>query len=370
MSSRAIRAIRGDNALLPLESQDSSDDEDESQQNRTGKTFASIAFEDDDDSSCDASESDDEKEMSDKNIEAKEEEIQRNLDASLEPSIPEEEEDLDALISEFQQHDTMEGAQRKQAAVANSPFSIILRGTDIRDMDIEWSLRVALLDGANETSAAQAPTTQRQRRIVLFGPARDGWPSPPRYVGGGIGMKTYVELDSKHVPWPYSEVSADNSMFAPSRWFQFTHSDTYQQDCTDYEVVQNTGDFNTLVWFVIHHPFNCQALLQLSSVLYQTNHSNEGLALLRRCLWVYESSALHSFVRDHMNGYMGFMDATVRENQTFFAAMFKLFQVANIAGYVSWEIVNAKLAHLVISPFLTCSLVSLDCIRQHSPFVN
>ncbi|GKY91353.1 transcription factor 25 [Mayamaea pseudoterrestris] len=326
MSTRAIRAIRGEASLLPVESQESSDDDEDDDDVAPSKSaFASIAFDDDDDSfNSSQEESEDNVKQSDL-----EKDNDSYNDLKQEQSVSDaesEEEDFDALISEFQLQDAKENSlPSAQSAVPKSPFQLILRDIDVRNMDIEWSLRVALREGAHETSAA----TTRQRRMLLFGPARDGWPRPPRHVGGGMGMKKYTDLDNKDIPWPYNAETSTNSS---ARWFQFTYSDTYQQECNDYETIQSSGDFHALVWFVIHHPYNCPALLQLSRVLYQTNHSSDGLAFLRRCLWVYESSALHSFTREHLNGNMGLMDAEQAENQTFFAAMFKLVQVAHVAG--------------------------------------
>jgi len=157
---------------------------------------------------------------------------------------------------------------------------------------------------------------------------------PPNYVGGGIGMTTYDDHGPRPLPWPYNDSVGEQKGHVTAwtnekRWFKFMHSDSYQKDLEDYEQIQASGDFNSLVLFVIHHPFVTDALLQLSTILYQTNHSQEGLSLLRRCLWIYESSSLLSFARQLDGG--SFMDADHHENSTYFQGLLKLVKVSNIA---------------------------------------
>jgi hypothetical protein len=158
-------------------------------------------------------------------------------------------------------------------------------------------------------------------------------------------MTTY-DRDPRPIPWPYNSVSNDQdqdqvqpdnqeggidaSEVDEKHWFTFMYSETYQQDCEDYRQIQQSGDLNALVMFVAHHPFVTDALLQLTTVLYQTNHSQEGLSLLRRCLWIYECSSLLNFTREL--DCRAFMDHDQKENSTYFRALFQLVQVSNIAG--------------------------------------
>jgi hypothetical protein len=159
-------------------------------------------------------------------------------------------------------------------------------------------------------------------------------------------MTTY-DRDPRPIPWPYKhgsndpdqEAQPDNQQGAMNtnalevdekQCFRFMHSDSYKQDCEDYRHIQQSGDMNSLVMFVAHHPYVTEALLQLTLVLYQTQHSAEGLALLRRCLWIYECSSLLNFTRE-LDGDT-FMDFDLSENATYFRALFRLVQVSNIAG--------------------------------------
>jgi Transcriptional repressor TCF25 len=113
-------------------------------------------------------------------------------------------------------------------------------------------------------------------------------------------------------------------------WYTYTFSEEYQRDLTDFRQVQQSGDLNALIMFVAHHAFVPEALLQLSTILYQTDHQAEGLTFLRRCLWVYECAALRPFARAVEGS--AFLDSRQLQNHTFFQAMRRLVQVSGIAA--------------------------------------
>lgn len=363
-----MRAMRGDAHALFLnhpenseeEGGDERSDEDEFIERQQPSTFA-MAFHDEDD---DESSEDSEPYESNTEPQTKFAGSDNVANVSIEPVVDagrrkanarlaatendhateeKEEEDLDVILSEFRalhSHPGQEGAnggirKTNHSLVPASPSSyhVILQNLNVRDLDFEKCLRSALLSEERTSEAFLSLQTQdRRRRLWLFGSPHSDWPAPPKYMGGGMGMKTYAELDQP-VPWPYSHLKASAEL--PTCWFQFVHSDTYQQDSRDFDLIRDSGDLQSLVFFVIHHPFYCPALLQLSSILYQTNHSQRGLAILRRCLWIYESSALISFFREHLSGRsMALMDAEKEENQPFFQAMKLLIRVARMAGYV------------------------------------
>ena len=118
-------------------------------------------------------------------------------------------------------------------------------------------------------------------------------------------MATYDDLQQQQrgdgigVPWPYSRVDA---LQDPYRWYTFRHADTFEKDVAGYQRIQDSGDVNALALFVAHHPFVTEALLQLTMVLYQTNQSQNGLALLQQTLWIYECAALMSFQPTYQQG--------------------------------------------------------------------
>jgi hypothetical protein len=167
-----------------------------------------------------------------------------------------------------------------------------------------------------------------------------------------MGMVAYDTAQrTPSIPWPYSEMKAgDERCPEPQRWFLFTYSDSYERDRQDLERVKMSGDPNALALFIAHHPFVVEALLQLSSVLYQTNNSHEGLSLLKRALYTFECASLNSFLQ--VEDRLGFMDHEQTENELFFSALFRLIRVSHIAGLPR--------ASLATSRFL----LSLDPLRD------
>jgi hypothetical protein len=133
-----------------------------------------------------------------------------------------------------------------------------------------------------------------------------------------------------------------------TKWFTFEFSDSYQRDCADYEQVKASGDANMLALFCAHHPFSVTALLQLSSVLYQTNQSQEGRSLLQRALWVFECSFLNSFIKKTF----GLMDYDQLENEPFFETLFRMVRISHVAGLPRAAMAFSKL------------LLSLDPLRD------
>jgi hypothetical protein len=369
MSARAIRALRGSNeALLGAANacDDSSGDDDSSLEEKTNKPSRASAFaamidsDEEEEDVCDVDETVHSRVLLALAAKAT---TQPAGDAGLKVV---EEEDLDDILDEFQAQDAEKDGKQKAVSgddsekQSRSSCSLLSAGLNIRDLDVDYSLRNSLMGSDND--AAPNRPTRGGRHAFLFGPARDGWVRPPHYVGGGMGMTTYEQLPHR-VPWPYFELASISSatgeadrdiggvsLADPRRWYIFQHSDSYRRDFEDYAVIQQSGDLNALIMFVAHHPYVTDALLQLSTVLYQSNNSQEGMSLLRRCLWIYECSALLSFTRN-LDG-SALMDVYHPENSGFFNALFKLVQVSNIAGLPRTA--------LAVSRFL----LSLDPLRD------
>lgn len=367
MSTRAIRALQGSNEvwLAKLASttessvgvvDDNDDDDDEEDDDDESlpkaRTSAFVAMIDDDDEEDDEDDEDNDSDengrsqtgandggTSNRSCSVSRDTIQQSAPKTIITVIKthegvateEEEENIDALLDEFRDQDIRGEDVKDQPTITSNNvdyFNVILKGLDCRDLDVDYCMRNALL-GTSDTTAPLPARRMGTRQSPLFGPARDGWTRPPHYVGGGIGMTTY-DQQARNIPWPYNQVETTSSYADRTRWFCFMHSDSYERDCRDFEIIQQSGDLNALVMFIVHHPFVTEALLQLTSVLYQTNHSQEGLALLRRCLWIYDCSALLSFTRKLDADK--FLDIDQPENRTFFCALFKLLQVSHMAG--------------------------------------
>ena len=374
MSSRAIQRLREQKASIVPDTtigEDSNHEEDDDDDNGkkypAGGAFAAMMGDGSDESSSDDDESDDGHKKNDSEHEcmafrdATKSSDKSNYDEVNDGSIDDEEkkpahdskvmgqpkEDIDALLEEFKLQDDDEQNMDTRQDGSSSSRSIITSGMDIRDLDIDYVMRTALL-GSGTVGESSTRSNRSRAQTFLFGNPSQDWVRPPRHVGGGIGMVTYdnYEFDastsnantSTVLPWPYSGTTEDGSQDGDlSRWFTFIHSDTYEKDCDVYEQIKASGDPNALALFVAHHPFLTEALLQLSTVLYQFNQSQEGLAFLRRALWIYECSALPSFTKIQ-DWKSCFMDYQRPENYFFFLALFRLVRISCVAGYVaSWK---------------------------------
>jgi Transcriptional repressor TCF25 len=347
MSSRAIRALRGDSALPGLPTANLSDDDEDSEDSdarqprpRTAFSLQLLHDDSDNESSGSSAAADNESIVQVEEVVAdtKSAEAERQLedDAVIPSDVTiEKHEDLDALLSEFQGKDKSLPALQNRTEVNSEvtrPLDFILKSLDVRDLDYDHSMRKSILLNRGGDSMPTQAHNQRPRKSPMFGPPGDGWIRPPRLVGGGIGMVSYDDNGSTwRAPWPYDSMGDEHLV---QNWYTFIHSDSYERDVTDYvTVIRQSGNLESLMMFIAHHPYVTSALLQLSTVCYQTNHTQQGLSLLRRCLWIYESSTLANFQNRICSGSACYMDKDRPENVGFFQALFRLLQVSNNAGY-------------------------------------
>jgi len=359
MSHRALQRLRQEfqpETLSPL----GDEDEDEEDQHEPEKTnvFGAAMFDDD------SSESSDDDDSEEDSVHENQNDVGKEHTNINEEQIDVDVENLDDLIKEYKIQD--ETQEENIATVDSKPslfhYDIIVSGMEVRDLDINFVMRTALLGGSSETSGpgsgSGSGSSSRRRQNTLFGPPRGDWPRPPHYVGGGIGMRSCEEISSTSssssvqvLPWPYCDMKEKDSR-CPSiqNWFEYIYSDSYQRDYRDLETVIASGDPNYLALFVAHHPFVVEALLQLSIVMYQMNQSQEGLSLLKRALWVFECSSLNSFL--NVKKRIAFMDYQKHGNKQFFAALFRLVRVSCVAGLTRTS--------LSVSQFI----LSLDPLRD------
>jgi hypothetical protein len=232
MSSRAIQRLREERGAQILDP-DLDDIEEEEEEDHGRRQPAFLAMMDDSDSESEDDESEEEQEDPEETEttiveKTPDEKIVTQKDVSFKI-----EEDLDQLIAEFESRDEVIEDTKPIAAW----FHVICSNLDTRDLDIDYVMRTSLLGGAEDS-------TRRSRQFFLFGPARDGWPKPPHYIGGGMGMTTYENEEGRELPWPYHQ--KDASLGEPQwhdrkQWFTFLHSDTYQNNLKEYERIQNSG---------------------------------------------------------------------------------------------------------------------------------
>jgi hypothetical protein len=217
--------------LDDIEEEEEQDDE----RRRRRRQPAFLAMMDDSDSESEEDESEHEQEDPVEPETAAEEKLLREKIVTQNDDSLEIEDDLDKLIAEFESRDEVIDDDKPSAAW----FHVICSNLDTRDLDIDYVMRTSLLGGAEDS-------TRRSRQSFLFGSARDGWPKPPHYIGGGMGMTTYDKEEGSPLPWPYhhqkdASLVEDPPWHDRKQWFTFLHSDTYQKDLKDYQQIQNSG---------------------------------------------------------------------------------------------------------------------------------
>lgn len=391
MSTRTLRKLREDRELAKkgdlLDHVEELDD-DEAMEGTKQKVSAFVMM--DDDSSDDEDVDDDNEnetrglynQGTDEYAGVKPDSVARADIVKDDDHVEEEEEDIDAILADFQDEKNLKA---DDAEIESRYFPEVVNGLDARDLDFETTLKNNLLRnpaseqsnhvrrGGRQTRLFGQPRNRRTtrppdfirggigmtsfdqhhrprrplgnpsadqtsnvrrggRHSYLFGQPQDGWTTrPPHHLGGGIGMTTY-DQHPRPLPWPYVALQDEklDGIKEGTCWFTFMHSDTYTRDLDKYYEVQKSGDANALALFVTDNPFIPEALLQLAKAAYQQNQSTEALELLRRALWIYECSALKSFTPNTLNSC--FVDCDLKENTTFFRALFLLMQVSSMAG--------------------------------------
>ena len=357
MSHRALQRLRQERQpeiLTSLGDDDDSDydDDDEEDQHEPKKTnvFGAAMFNDDSSDSSSDDDSvedsvDDPKNDADLKCSVNEDHKPFNADAQADADADADVENLDELIKEYKVQDETQEENIATIDDEQSSFyyGVIMSGIEVRDLDIDFVMRTSLLGESTESSGSGS--SSRRRQNTLFGP-KTNWPRPPHYVGGGIGMRSCEEVSSSSsgyvLPWPYCDMKEKNMRCpSPKNWFEFIYSDSYQRDYRDLETIIASGDANNLALFVAHHPFVVEALLQLSTVMYQMNQSQEGLSLLKRCLWVFDNIVPKSFM--DVKNRSAFMDYQKHGNKQFFATIFRLIRVSYVAGLTRTSLAAAQL---------------------------
>ena len=266
----------------------------------------------------------------------------------------EEEEDLDAILSDMKIQNQLTADEAghnhptPSASSSTTVRSILLsrsHGYDTQDLDLDFALRDLLAVAGNplfidDDDIQQQQQMQQQRgrnnrnrggrnnrravtKKYLFGKIKPGWGKPPSFVGGGLGVKELTqevveeERNNWSVPWPYNvnnggddsreedhdikEVDQSQSGTPNAKWFTFQMSDTYSEINRKYEeMLSNPAsgmqDPNLLAMFVADNPFFAETILQMAMVLYYVNDRGRGSDLLRRCMYLYETALPSSFL--------------------------------------------------------------------------
>ena len=362
MSHRAIERLRrereGEISSAVLDEKDDFDesDEDEIEPMKKANVFAAAMFDDDSsDDSIDDSTVDSDAESSpleqNENYSATKDSC-NDHEKGKTPDV----EDLDTLLEAYKLQDAEQeqNITATDGELAPMQYDIITSSMEARDLDIEHARR-SLFGAAEFGGDASASSSRRHhRQINLFGTPSESWQRPPHYIGGGIGFKAYAdckESSSLTLPWPYCDIKEGDSRCPPlQNWLKFVHSDSYERDYRDMKIIQDSGDPNAMLLFIVHHPYVVEALLQISIVMYQMNQSNEGLSFLKRALWIFECAAPKSFLK--VKDRCALMDYQEDGNSCFFSTLFRLVRVSYIGGLTRTSLATSQF------------LLSLDPLRD------
>lgn len=408
MSARALRRLREEenDAILNINADDSDEEEyeseDDNQQAKRSQAFAFMM----DDSSSSSSSSDEESDNDDENDDEgdDDDDDEEDEDKDEPPSSTkaskksgvgkdaaatgeqpqQEEEDLDAILSEFQEEiksSTEESNTKRVHVLEPTKYSIVLYNNEARDYDIENALR-NMLHGTTHSDKSKKTNhnnthKNRRNKTNLFARQRDAWgKKPSSYIGGGIGMQmtwlkdiptssttTTTEIN---VPWPYCDETIVPRDI--QQWYTFDRSSTYQDRIEDYhKYIANTGDINTLAMYIADNPFVVEPIFHFSMFFFSIGENDRGMELLKRILWVLESASLSSFLYGHENDktihlmdYWGDDDDDGddnggdkgdNKNQVFFSALFRLAQTSCMVGCVATSFAISRLL-LSLDPML------------------
>eukprot|EP00984_Skeletonema_dohrnii_P027137 scaffold16595_cov174-Skeletonema_dohrnii-CCMP3373.AAC.2 len=396
MSSRALRRLRVEQEASLAEEHDGDESSSDEEQNDGGGGGFMAMLEEESSSEEESSESDDEEEEDEEDqpaVAASNKSKKGQATAKKEQAPVEEEEDLDAILSDMKIQNEITGDEAENndpSASTNSSTvrSILLsktHGYDTQDLDLDYSLR-DLLGGAavagnplfiDDDDIQQQQQLQQQRgrnnrnrggrnnrrtvaKKYLFGKVKPEWGKPPSFVGGGLGVKELTQdvLEEEEgnkwsVPWPYNESgdgcgedddeNKEKDAFPNAKWFTFDMSDTYSEINRKYEQMLSNPqagmqDPNLLAMFVADNPFFAETILQMAMVLYYVNDRGRGSDLLRRCMYLYETALPSSLLPSNTNANDGeanneiFMDINLQPNSGFFACLFRIMQTSGMSG--------------------------------------
>ncbi len=317
-----------------------------------------------------------------------------------------EEEDFDAILSEFQADDIQ---NQKQSAGANNGDielndgrgtlkHLLLNGIDTREYDLEYSLRSMLGGGGgaenvnNVVRVAGGGGGRRKNVIIqkrcLFAQGREEWGKrPSSYIGGGLGMdvvtfgstknheddseddESYEQTSPTSQPWPYNneqQILASSQHYIQhfSTWHAFQRSTTYASKLEEFETyISRTGDINTLAMFLIDNPFIVEPMLQLAMFFFHTRENEKGTELVKRILWILECACTSGFLppatassrqssNDAMSSKLMMMDHELEQNAIFFETLTLLVKNSSMVGCVNTSLAASRL------------LLSLDPLRD------
>ena len=351
MSSKHIKALSG---LLSLAGQlkkldDQHVDEDYDSENETDdrKSSAFLALNDETDSS-DSNENSDSEESSEENefeeegestlkVDEKEKKGEVKGKGALAEDF-DEIEYLNSVLKDCKEDSTKSSIGKKKFQFLSCDafyldIDAVMRkrfgGASLHDENNEENMNL-VAEGRKKHRKSNNGKKNRMRRIIenetkkkvtlhrklIFGSPKDDWPQPSSFVNGGICMKEVSQKMSKESTSGFSI-------------FEIQWSDDYRTQHNEFVGVQGSGDANQLCYFISRHPNHSEALLQLAMVFARTGQMDRASELVRRCLYILETS--------HSEKFKPFaepclLDISREENKVYFSSLFRHMQISGMLG--------------------------------------
>ena len=311
----------------------------------------------------------------------------------------EDEEDIDSLLAELDQHatdaSTRTGSGSKRPVVANeadsSDWSFLATQQKHLDSNSEIRARfgssavrgVAAAEREGEEKAPRGMVRRRPQGAAVTAMARrqrlvkvgDDW--PPMVDRGDLKM---VRIDSETASSSsrgLSPVSSSTSLSAPpsrSSWlltsatcplFSFRYSSDYDRLQQEYLSAISSHDIQALLYFARQHPYHVDCCVQLSELSESQGEFIVAHSAIQRALHMYDLSLHREF--DLYSGRCR-LDGDVRENRGLFVALARHAQMLGKKGYSRTALEVCKLL-LSLSPLLDPQCVALfidhHAIRAH-----
>jgi len=294
------------------------------------------------------------------------------------------------------------------SALGMAKHILLLQNNDTRDYDLDYAIR-NMLHGTTATTTTTTTSAaanknkgpSRRSKKNLFAQHRDSWgKKPTSLIGGGIGMKTIdidIDMEMKEecedgvaaaytatttatttttatsssttngIPWPYTddETLCPNHPQQSIQWYTFERSNTYTSMMNDYNTyIANSGDINALAMFVADNPFIVEPMFHLAMFFFSMGENERGIELIKRILWVLEHASLSTLMYPQDYKYkskntntgagamtMNLMQEGRKENEVFFAALFRLVQTSCMIGCVATSLATSRFL-LSLDPWL------------------
>ncbi|KAJ1428562.1 transcriptional repressor TCF25-domain-containing protein [Ochromonadaceae sp. CCMP2298] len=203
---------------------------------------------------------------------------------------------------------------------------VLLQVEDLKNLDVGNTLRRRFGGLMNERAPGARRNNNPNNRALsrvgglsagkrfVYGAPNEEWPKPPPFIAGGMGMSRSKKTDEYD-------------------WYSFQWSDEFEFVESQYSFIENSGDARLIVMFLAHFPHHPRALLQLAMLYARTGQMDRASLLVRRTLWLFESSCLESFKPPSAGSGVDIrMNPYDRCNVVFFDALYRYMQICSMQG--------------------------------------